>query len=237
MSRWWVSAVLAGCGLAAASTAGADGARPVVAELFTSEGCSSCPPADAVLSELAATRPDVLALAFHITYWDRLGWPDPYSLPDATRRQESYAGILGLGSIYTPQMVIDGVQDVVGSERANVLAAIRAARPDASVSLTLARDGAGGVLVRVGAAPAVSGADRAAGVLLAGYDSRHVTLVRHGENAGRTLTESNVVRGLVHAGDWSGASLSLRAVAPAGEHVAALLQTVSGRILAAARLD
>jgi len=212
----------------------AEPARPVVAELFTSEGCSSCPPADALLSELARTRPDVLPLAFHITYWDRLGWPDPFALRAATDRQQAYAAKLGLDSIYTPQLVVDGVRDVVGSDRTSVLQALRGARTDAgaAVSLALSRH-LGGIAVAVGAAPAGGQAT----LLLAGYDGTHRTVVAHGENAGRTLTESNIVRGLVRAGDWHGAALTLQAPAPAGEHVAAILQAPDGHILGAAVLD
>jgi hypothetical protein len=90
--------------------------RPVVVELFTSQGCSSCPPADRFLSELSDTRSDVLPLAFHVTYWNQLGWKDPFSLDAATERQAQYGRRFGDGS-YTPEMVIDGKTGVVGSDR------------------------------------------------------------------------------------------------------------------------
>ena len=186
-----------------------------------------------MLSDLAASRTDVLPLAFHVTYWDRLGWPDPFALEQATQRQRDYAAILQTDSIYTPQMVVDGVHDVVGSDRRGVLAAIsrqfRAAA--AAVPVSLART-SGGVKVTIGA-----GAPANASVLIAGFDSQHSTAVRHGENAGKTLVESNVVRGLVRAGDWRGEAVSLQAALPAGEHLAALVQSSDGHILGAARLD
>src|SRR5260221_3177098 len=97
--------------------------RPVVVELFTSQGCSSCPPADALLGELTR-HADVLPLAFHVDYWNRLGWKDPYSSAESTARQRTHSRQLGLRTTYTPQMVVDGGIDVVGSERADVLKAI-----------------------------------------------------------------------------------------------------------------
>src|SRR5260370_32176115 len=89
------------------------GERPIVVELFTSEGCSSCPPADVLLAELAG-RPDVLALSFHVDYWDRLGWKDPFSSPDATQPQHDYPDLFGLATVYTPQMVVDRRVPAVG---------------------------------------------------------------------------------------------------------------------------
>src|SRR6266849_11010084 len=101
--------------------------RPIVVELFTSEGCSSCPPADALLAELAG-RPDVLALSFHVDYWDRLGWKDPFSSREATERQNRYATLLDLATVYTPQIVVDGKWQAVGSDRADVERALDLAR-------------------------------------------------------------------------------------------------------------
>src|ERR1700749_4017435 len=97
--------------------------RPVVVELFTSQGCSSCPPANAYLNELSRNRRDILPLAFHVTYWDRLGWKDPFSLEAATARQDVYGHRFGDGS-YTPEMVVDGGVGLVGSRRDEVNAAI-----------------------------------------------------------------------------------------------------------------
>src|SRR5882757_9487139 len=103
------------------------GERPIVVELFTSEGCSSCPPADALLAGLAS-RPEVLALSFHVDYWDRLGWKDPFSSPEATQRQHRYAELLGTSTVYTPQIIVDGKWQAVGSDRSEVERALDAAR-------------------------------------------------------------------------------------------------------------
>ncbi len=224
-------AALMACLSAAPALAGST--RPVVLELFTSEGCNSCPPADAVLSELAASGSNLLPLAFHVTYWDRLGWPDPFALPAATQRQHDYAAVLGSDSVYTPQMVVDGTHDVIGSDRAGVLRAVAQQRGQAShaVPVTLARSG-GEIAITVASGEAIP-----ANVLVAGYDSRHATAVKHGENAGRTLVESNVVRGLSRAGSWRGEAVTLRAKLPPGEHIAVLLQAEGGRILGAAQID
>jgi len=205
-------------------------AAPVVVELFTSQSCSSCPPADALLAELSRTRPDILALDFHVTYWDRLGWKDPYSLPQATQRQRHYSELWGGDSVYTPQLVAGGRHQAVGSDRAEVLAAVAAAADDGpAVPLRVARDAAGLVLE--------AGAGHGAGtLLLIGFDPIHTTHVGGGENGGRTLTEVNVVRSITPVGAWVGDAVSLHAAQPAGERTAVLLQAENGRMLASALL-
>ena len=205
-------------------------ASPVVVELFTSQSCSSCPPADELLTELARTRPDILALDFHVTYWDRLGWKDPYSLPQATQRQRRYSELWGRDEVYTPQLVAGGRHQAVGSDRGDVLAAIAAAAADEPAApMQLGRDAAGLVL-DVGAGYG------AATLLLVGFDAAHTTRVGGGENGGRTLTEVNVVRSLVPVGNWRGKAMILHAPQPAGQRTALLLQADDGRLLAAAVL-
>src|SRR5258708_37236121 len=155
------------------------GERPIVVELFTSEGCSSCPPADALLAELA-DRPDVLALSFHVDYWDRLGWKDPFSSREATARQNRYATLLALSTVYTPQIVVDGKWQAVGSDRADVEQALDRARRDRpEVPVTLALDH-GQAQIALG--PGGDGV--AASVPLIGFDRRHVTAVNRCENSG-----------------------------------------------------
>src|ERR1700756_1691076 len=140
---------LALLGLTASAASAAE--RPVVVELFTSQGCSSCPPANAYLNELARDRADVLPLAFHVTYWDRLGWKDPFSLSAATERQDVYGHRFGDGS-YTPEIVVDGASSHVGSDRREVGSAIDQAKRQsaAAASLSVTRDG-GKLLIDIGA--------------------------------------------------------------------------------------
>ena len=199
--------------------------RPIVVELFTSQGCSSCPPADTLLTELAG-RPDILPLAFHVTYWNNLGWRDPFSLDEATARQRSYQRLLGSETIYTPQMIIEGRTDVVGSDRAGVRAALAAARPTTAVTLDATRT-AQGLQIAVGPG---SGA---ATVLVIGYDPSHRTAVARGENAGRQLTESNIVRSVAPVAAWQGSALTVTTPPPAAERTAIVLQARDGRILGA----
>jgi len=183
--------------------AGADTARPVVVELFTSQGCSSCPPADAILSELAG-QPGVLALSFHVDYWDYIGWQDPFASAQYTNRQREYAATLGLRYVYTPQIVIDGRHDVVGSHRREVTRAIEQSKETArSVEVTLEGDNGGRVLLSAGKAPAGG-----ATVWLVTFDDNHDTQVARGENGGRSLHNSNVVREMTTLGTWNGEAKS-----------------------------
>src|ERR1700685_3532575 len=129
LSRFIISRFIVSLGLIAglSPVAALAAERPVVVELFTSQGCSSCPPANAYLNEMVKQRRDVLALAFHVTYWDRLGWKDPFSIEAAPDRQSVYGRRFGDGS-YTPEMVVDGAASAVGSDRAQVGSAIENAK-------------------------------------------------------------------------------------------------------------
>jgi hypothetical protein len=216
-------------GLLAAVPARA-GEAPVVVELFTSQGCSSCPPADALLGELAA-RPDVLALAYHVDYWDRLGWRDPFSSRQATERQEQYRRLLDLATVYTPQIVVDGHWQGVGSQATAVDAAIRAADRRRTVPVTLAVEH-GRALVAVG-----HDAAGPAAVLLVGFDRRRVTRVARGENAGRTATDADVVRGFAEIGRVDGREARFAAPIPwSCDRLAALVQAADGHIIGAATI-
>jgi len=199
-----IALFLGGLGLAATADETASSEAPVVVELFTSQGCNSCPPADAFLGELAQ-RSDLLALAFHVDYWNYIGWEDPFSSPEATQRQRDYAQSLGLSSVYTPQMVIDGSFDAVGSDRTKVNRAIAAASRHGKIAIVTAADPARGWRATIPAAEI----DQPATVWLALYDRQHVTPVKRGENAGATLTDYNIVREFRRIGQWDGAKLDL----------------------------
>jgi hypothetical protein len=204
------------------------GTRPVVVELFTSQGCSSCPPADALLGELAR-RDDVIALGFHISYWDGLAWKDPFSSQSSTDRQRAYARLFDLGQVYTPQMVVDGAREMVGSDRAKVEAALHDARPEAIAPVTFVADRRS-VTIGVG--------DGRGSVLLARFAQERTTRVAGGENARRTLQDANAVESLVSLGSWDGSPLRLAIEPPAaGEGIAVLVQAADGRMLGAAALQ
>jgi hypothetical protein len=204
--------------------------RPIVVELFTSQGCSSCPPANAYLNELSRDRRDILPLAFHVTYWDRLGWKDPFSLPAATQRQDQYGHRFGDGS-YTPEMVVDGAAGMVGSDRGDVASAIENAKrhSQTAAAVSATRNGE-----RVSIQ--VESGSGTAKVLLIGFDHEHTTAIGRGENSGRTLTEANVVRSIRSVGQWSGTPLRLSEPFPEGQDVAVVLEAPGGQIIGASRL-
>jgi hypothetical protein len=233
-----VTPLVAAAVLAAASFFPVAGAAaepaPVVVELFTSQGCNSCPPADRLLGDLAG-RDDVLPLSFHVTYWDRLGWPDTFGLEDSTRRQELYADWLGQRRVYTPQMVIGGRIDVVGSARGRVLEAIE---------LLKAHVPSGPALTVAGDQLALGEGDQVdAAIWLIAFDDHHDVAIERGENRGRTLRYHRVVRELSHLGYWHGRAievdLPLAALGAAGRDGAAVLvqRLRDGAILAATRLS
>ncbi len=213
------------CLLAAAGSPRAE-TRPVVVELFTSQGCSSCPPADALLLELTG-RADVIALGFHISYWDRLGWKDPLSTEASTDRQKAYASRLS-GRVYTPQIVFEGTNEMIGSDRAAVAAALRQARPEAVAPVNFAADRA---------SVAIGGGAGAGEVVLVRFARSRVTDVPAGENAGRTLRDANGVTVVTRIGDWDGAARRYRIEPPRpGEGLAVLVQAADGKMLGAAAI-
>ncbi|WP_299614937.1 thioredoxin family protein [Pelagibius sp.] len=215
------------------------GDRPVVVELFTSQGCSSCPPADALLDELA-DQPGLLALSFHVDYWDYIGWKDPFASAAHTQRQRDYARSLGLRYVYTPQIVIDGRSHVVGSHRREVATEIRrAAQHPSAVEVKLVPEGSGGkITLSAGQAPA-----EGATVYLVMFDDDHDTDVARGENRGRSIHNANVVREYRTLGQWSGAAMEfpidIAAARSEGRGGCAVIvqQGTSGPVLGAAILD
>jgi hypothetical protein len=225
---------LAAAGFAAVAFTGISEAqpRPAVVELFTSEGCNSCPPAEAYVGELAG-RPDVLALAFHVEYWDDLGWRDRFGLSQAVERQRNYARTLRLGSVYTPQVVVDGNADYVGSNRSSIDRALRDGRQGPPVTLSIGPDE-----VSVRMEPATQAGARG-DVVLVSYLRKAVTPIGRGENAGRTLAEYNIVRSVQTIGRWDGAAqefhTKLASLPRDATDVAVLVQSPGqGTILSAA---
>jgi hypothetical protein len=166
--------------------------RPVIVELYTSEGCSSCPPAEALIEEIAR-QPGVLPLAFHVDYWDDLGWRDRFSMKQATQRQRDLASALRLPTVGTPQLIVDGRESVWGADRQSLIQALKAPRSDVPVS---AQREDRELVVRTPSRTPGEVYD----VYVVGYLPRTVTPIGRGENAGRTLTEVNVVRDIRRLG-------------------------------------
>lgn len=209
----------------------ADAAHPTVVELFQSQGCSSCPPANANVMALAG-RPDILSLSFGVTYWDQLGWKDTFAQPAFTARQWDYAHRFRHPAVFTPQVVINGRRDGVGADPTELRSLI--ASGDRGQGGPMVSVGRGRALVGPAAAPA-GGAD----VWLVRYDPRVVMVpIGRGENAGRTLPHRDVVRQLVRLGRWTGraTTFQLPPASMAGLSDAVIVQVgPGGPILAAAR--
>ena len=181
---------------------------PVLVELFTSEGCSSCPPADALLERFDRFQPinsaELIVLSEHVDYWDGIGWRDPYSSHEYSERQSEYAAQFGLGTVYTPQMVVDGHFEFVGSDERRARQAITEAAelPKASVHLSLGSSDDKATILHVEAGPLPSATDtRSAGVFLAVADNSDQSQISGGENAGRTLQHVAVLRKLTRIGN------------------------------------
>jgi hypothetical protein len=181
---------------------------PVLIELFTSEGCSSCPPADALLEKLDRLQPvngaELIVLSEHVDYWNDIGWKDPYSSHEYSERQSAYAARFGRGSVYTPQMVIDGHSQVVGSDERGAIAAVENETKFAKVPLSLSSirfDTNNKLSMHVEAGPLEpASAAHSASLFLAIADESDASQVSRGENAGRTLKHVAVLRSLVPAG-------------------------------------
>ena len=210
-----------------------------VIELFTSEGCSSCPPADALLERFVGDaqrsgRP-VYGLSFHVDYWDHLGWKDRYSSADYSQRQSRYARRLGLGSLYTPQMIVNGTREFVGSNRAAADAAIREALANAAPARIRLSASVQGHEVAV--KYAVEGAPAGAILEVAWVDAHAESAPSRGENQGRALRHANVVRDLRSAelnGALAGTIRVTRPEARDGEVIAWVQAEPAGRVLGAA---
>ncbi len=218
------------------------GERLTVVELFTSQGCPLCPPADAFLGELTK-RDDVLALSFHVGYWDYIGWTDPFSKPAYTKRQEKYLDRFGLPYVFTPQAVVDGRLHASGNRQDNILRNIKKAGEleRGRIDVELTRVSEGRVRIRIPEPEAVYRGE--AEIILIRFDEKKETVVTHGENAGKTLINYNVVRIMRPVADWNGKAVDMvqRLVdldSPGGDFCAVIIQErTQGRILGASFVD
>ncbi len=190
--------------VAFSETNGAADGAPVVLELFTSEGCSSCPPADALLSELGSSTKSVVPLAYHVDYWNHLGWSDPFSSHQWSERQSGYVQALNLDGEYTPQMVIGGRWQCAGSDGGSIAHAVAAARSTSprgrtSIQTSLAAAGSRKLQVKVNAQLLSSAGPGRLVVMLAIYENGLVSKIGAGENGGRAITYDYTVRKLLPA--------------------------------------
>ncbi len=188
---------------ATGAVAGENVKRPKgVVELFTSQGCSFCPPADAMLADLAQSG-DVVALAYHVDYWDYLGWRDTMANPENTARQQEYSRAFGTRSVFTPQAVVNGREQMNGAKRGKVEGALRrmSGTPEGmSVDVSLSYEG-GAMVIETGEAARPV---RAAQIVVVYFEPAMPVTIERGKNAGRDLTYWNAVSGFHSAGMWSG---------------------------------
>jgi hypothetical protein len=235
MKYWAISAAFGLWAASSALVAAQDlGTSGTVVELYTSQGCSSCPPADAFLRKLAAD-PDVIALALHVDYWDYIGWSDRFAQPHFTERQKAYAHLVGSNTIYTPQMIVGGRDQVAGSDPEQVERAIRRdQRTPRKVQLQLMRQG-DQVVILAEASPHLNAPVQ---VQLVRYHPLASVDIEYGENAGRVLDYANIVTDWDILGQWDGVSaLHLTAPVSGDDPVVVILQVEGpGEILAAAQL-
>jgi hypothetical protein len=221
--------LVAGAALAWAAAQADVASRPLVVELFTAQGCSSCPPADAYLGQLSS-RPDVVALAFHVDYWDSSGWRDRFELRQSVERQNVYSRNFHRSSVFTPQFVIDGRKDAMDTN--SIVQALQEPRDAVPVTLAVRE---GQVVVDVGEKQG----ERPSDVVLVAFLRHAVSNVGRGENAGKALEEFNIVRSIRTLGDWKGATanykVSVSSLPSDATDVAVLLQSRgAGPILGAA---
>jgi hypothetical protein len=227
--------VSAACGLWAACAVPALAEPAVVVELYTSQGCSSCPPADEFLETLIKD-PRIIPLSLHVDYWDYIGWEDSFANPRFTDRQKAYARAIGSRTIYTPQMIVGGTDRVEGHAPDEVSAFLSAHLAQSSpVTLVVERQG-DLIIIRAEADPPLTEPVR---VQLVRYKPQETVLIERGENAGREVTYHNIVTSWEALGDWPGtAPLELAAPAPGSDPAVVIVQQQGpAAILAAARLD
>lgn len=208
---------------------------PVVVELYTSQGCSSCPPADKLLTELAG-RDDVIALGLHVDYWDYIGWKDSFADPAYTQRQRGYAKAAGTRSIYTPQMVVAGKDHVIGFKPMKLAETLaKHASKAQSVALNVSRKGRSLVISAAPTRRIPTGAI----IHVVTYEPSSTVRIKRGENAGRTLNYANIVTNWRQVDRWSGKGDYKKSVqlGSASKPVVVIVQEPGhGAILAAARL-
>lgn len=229
--------VSAACGLWVACVGGPGTAeQAVVVELFTSQGCSACPPADAFMATLAE-NPRVIPLSLHVDYWDYIGWEDSFADPGFTERQKDYARVVGSRTIYTPQMIVGGTDRVEGYEPEQLSGYLATHLSGGASPVTLAVERQGDlVVIRAEADPPLTEPVR---VQLVRYKPQETVRIERGENAGLEVTYHNIVTSWEALGDWPGTGpLELATPAPGPDSAVVILQRQGpAGILAAARLD